>query len=117
MLPGGPSKSAARKSGLRTISVSPGFGELRTSRSPPLPFSHPSELLFLFAEDAHGDVEDRRVVERYHTAVGAGFEVHTHALFGFVFASEIIADGLHVDSQFIFNTLRTAAGQLVLYTA
>ncbi len=72
--------------------------------------------LFLLAEDAHRYVENRRIVERHHAAVGAGFEVHAHALFGFVLAAEIVADGLHVDSQFVCDALRTAAGQFMLDT-
>jgi len=70
--------------------------------------------LFLLAEDTHRHVENSRVVERHHAAVGPGLEMNAHALLGFVLAAEIVADGLHVDSQLVCDTLRATAGQPVL---
>ena len=74
-------------------------------------------LSVLFAEDTHCNVENRRVVQRDHTAVRPGFKMNTHTLLRLVLAPEIVADSLYVNSQFICNALRTAARQSVLDTA
>ena len=62
-------------------------------------------------------LENRRIIQRHDATIRPGFEMNAYALFRLVLAAEIIADGLHVESQFICNALRAAAGQFVFDSA
>lgn len=56
------------------------------------------QYLFLLAQNTHRNVENRRIVQRNHASVRPRLEVDTHAFFRLVFPSEIVADGVYIDS-------------------
>ena len=56
------------------------------------------QYLFLLAQNTHRNVENRRIVQRNHASVRPRLEVDTHAFFRLVLASEIVADGVYIDS-------------------
>ena len=73
-------------------------------------------LLLLLLQDSHGRVENSRVVECDHAAVGPLFEVDAGG--GAVVempSSEVVAYGFHVDSELVGDALRTSAGKFVFY--
>ena len=120
--PGGTERKGTDGAGRRRkrTGTEPGMRKAGSARNPAFGPAHGRtkyrKLLLLFAQDTHRHVENRRVVQRHDTAVGTRFEVHADTLLGLVFASEIVADGFYVYSQFICDTLRTAARQPVLDT-
>ena len=56
------------------------------------------QYLFLLAQNTHRNVENRRIVQRNHASVRPRLEMDTHAFFRLVFPSEIVADGVYIDS-------------------
>lgn len=56
------------------------------------------QYLFLLAQNTHRNVENRRIVQRNHASVRPRLEVDTHAFFRLVLASEIVADGVYINS-------------------
>ena len=75
-------------------------------------------MLFLLVENAHGSIENRSIVECHHTSVGALLYVDACSRLGVeMLASEVVTDGLYIDTQLVCYALRAAAGQLVLDAA
>ena len=71
-----------------------------------------------FIQNAHRRVENSRIVQRNHPAVGPLFEVNSGTLLRIeMFSSEIIAYRFDIDTQFVCNTLRASARQSVLDSA
>lgn len=56
------------------------------------------QYLFLLAQNTHRNVENRRIVQRNHASVRPRLEVDTHAFFRLVLASEIVTDGVYINS-------------------
>ena len=52
----------------------------------------------LLAQDAHCNIENRRIVHRNDTPVRSRFEVHADAILRYVLAAKVIADSVYVDS-------------------
>ena len=72
--------------------------------------------LFLLAQDAHRNIEDRRVVQRNNTTIRSRLKVNTYTLLGYMAATKVVTYGLNIQTQFICNTLRATARQFVLDT-
>src|SRR5699024_214657 len=72
----------------------------------------------LLFEDAFRAVEDGRIVQRYHAAVGPRLEMHAPGIAALEMASPGLSPHyLYICAQFIGDTLGTAARKLVLDTA
>lgn len=72
----------------------------------------------MFVKDTHRSIEYRRVIQSDDTTVGPLFDMYADACLGIeMLAAEIVSYGLYIYTQFISDTLRAAAGQLILDTA
>ncbi len=112
-------KSAARDGGLPNAARYADAGRTLKKRRPREgAVKSDVPVVLLLVENAHRRIEDRGVVQRHDSAVGTLFHMDADISFGIVMLpAEIVADGVHVDSQFVRYPLRAAAGQFILDTA